>query len=352
MQRPILIAFFGIVAAGLPGFMPRLTLVAQTQGPSLQIVVIEGEDAVNVVQQKTAVAPVIEVRDRNNQPVAGAVVRFAIRNGRATFNGARAISVTTNAAGRAAAAGLTPTGSGALQISAAASFQGQSAAAVIAQTNVMTAAQAAAATATASTAGTGAGTGTGAGAGGGAAGGGTGGLSGTTIGVVGGAAAAGAVAVNELTKDPGVTDQTFSGRFQGTESLSFGGQFCRLESLTGTLELNLTIDNDVVTGTARNNDGAISTVSTSAGCAAFMGRPDSFSLQSAPVTGTTSNIVFDKAQTNVVPPNPLDPQGTTNTHDYNFTGSLNNGTISGTLSHRRIIGGTVAGTAVFQVTLQ
>jgi hypothetical protein len=85
---------------------------AQTSA-GLRIVVVEGEDAVNIVQQKTAVAPVIEVRDRNDQPVAGAVVRFAITKGRATFNGARTITITTNAAGRAAVTGLTPTGSGA-----------------------------------------------------------------------------------------------------------------------------------------------------------------------------------------------------------------------------------------------
>ncbi len=104
------------------------------QASGLRIVVVEGEDAVNIVQQKTAVAPVVEVRDRNDQPVAGVLVRFAIRSGRATFGGARTLSVTTNAAGRAVAAGLTPTGSGALQIGASAAFQGQTTAITIAQT--------------------------------------------------------------------------------------------------------------------------------------------------------------------------------------------------------------------------
>jgi hypothetical protein len=45
------------------------TLVhTQTPVQSLRIVVIEGKDAVNVVQQKTAVRPLIEVRDRNLTP--------------------------------------------------------------------------------------------------------------------------------------------------------------------------------------------------------------------------------------------------------------------------------------------
>src|SRR5687767_11327491 len=114
---------------------------------ALRIVVLEGEGAVNIIQQKTAVAPVVEVRDRNDQPVSGVVVRFAIQKGRASFNGARTLSVTTDAAGRAAATGLTPAGSGAVQIGTSAAFQGQTAAITIAQTNVVTAAQATAAAA-------------------------------------------------------------------------------------------------------------------------------------------------------------------------------------------------------------
>jgi hypothetical protein len=118
---------------------------------ALKIVVVEGEGAVNIIQQKTAVAPVVEVRHRNDQPVSGAVVRFAIQKGRATFNGARTLTATTDALGRATAAGLAPTGSGPLSIAASATFQGQTAAVAIVQTNVLTAAQAA----TAATAGTG-----------------------------------------------------------------------------------------------------------------------------------------------------------------------------------------------------
>jgi PEGA domain-containing protein len=110
--------------------------------PPLRIVVVEGEGAVNIIQQKTAVAPVVEVRDRNDQPVSGAVVRFAIQKGRATFNGARMLTATTDALGRATATGLTPIGNGPVQIGASAAFQGQTAAITIAQTNVLTAAQA------------------------------------------------------------------------------------------------------------------------------------------------------------------------------------------------------------------
>ncbi len=57
-----------------------LALEAQ-QAPSLKIVVLEGEGAVNIIQQKTAVRPLVEVRDRNNLPVAGASVTFSIGGG-------------------------------------------------------------------------------------------------------------------------------------------------------------------------------------------------------------------------------------------------------------------------------
>jgi hypothetical protein len=152
---------------------------AQQQPPpqGLRIVVIEGEDAINVIQQKTAVRPVIEVRDRNNLPVSGVTVTFAIQGGQAaTFaGGASTFSVVTNAAGQATAAAINPVSSGLMQIQVQAVFQGQTALTIIAQTNVMTAAQAAGA----ATAGNGS-----------AAGGGGGGLSGGTIGSIAGAAAA------------------------------------------------------------------------------------------------------------------------------------------------------------------
>ena len=68
------------------------------------------------------------IRDASTgQPVSGALVTFSVRNGRAAFSGARAITVATNAAGRAVATGFTPTGAGALQIGASAAFEGQTA---------------------------------------------------------------------------------------------------------------------------------------------------------------------------------------------------------------------------------
>lgn len=164
-----------LVAAVLVGFV---------QPGGLKIVVIEGEGAVNIIQQKTAVSPLVEVRDRNNNPVSGAVVTFTIQGGNnaAIAGGAQTVSVTTNTAGRAVMAAINPVNPGTFQIQVQAAFQGQTAAAAITQTNVMTAAQAASAAT--------------AGAGAGGAGGGGGGISGLAIGgIVGGVAVAGAAVV-------------------------------------------------------------------------------------------------------------------------------------------------------------
>jgi hypothetical protein len=182
------------VASGITGFLllyacfsPVVALAGQeVRKPSgtLRIVVIEGEDAVNVIQQKTAVAPVVEVRDQNGLPVPGAVVRFTIGGGNASFTGgSQTLTITTNAAGRAAAGAVNPLASGSVQIQVQATFQGQSAAATIAQTNVATAAQAAGAAAA------------GAGVAGAGAGAGGGGVSGLAIAGIAGGVGAGAAVV-------------------------------------------------------------------------------------------------------------------------------------------------------------
>jgi len=128
-----------LVACTAPAASPQPTAT-----PALRIVVLEGEDAVNIIQQRTAIMSVVEVRDRNGQPVAGAVDRFELRTGPASVSGAGTPTLTTNATGRAVAEGLFPPDPGALQLGATASDHGQATAVTIAQTNVATAAQAAA----------------------------------------------------------------------------------------------------------------------------------------------------------------------------------------------------------------
>ena len=322
----------------------------------LRIVVVAGEDAVNILQQKTAVAPIIEVRDRNDQPVAGAVVNFAIRGGRATFGGARTISVTTNVAGRAAAAGFTPTASGAVQISASAAFQGQTAAITIAQTNVMTAAQAAAVSSATSSggaaSGTGAGTGAGSGSGGGATAGagagGGGGLSATTIGIIGGAVAGGAVVATQVAGKQGAT---YVGTFSGRMAEVFPN-CTRNHSADG----QVTIELDDPAASALNGSGRVEGRFVGLGSACpndeFATRTQTFN-DASDLSGPPSGLTFRIEHSNPV----NNPPGATYRNSFTFSGALSGTEITGTLTFvggTTLSGGAVIGLIreVYPVTLR
>jgi hypothetical protein len=200
------------VSIGLGALLVVVTAIVSAQQPQrpadaskgLRIVVLEGEDAVNIVQQKTAVRPVVEVRDSNNLPVAGVTVQFTIaRSGggaAASFaNGQSVVTVTTDAVGRAATSPLQAIGNGAVRINVQATYQGQVATATVSQTNFASAAEAARAGRT-PTPSTGGGAGTGAGAGGAAGGSGAAGAVATTA-AIGAAGLSGAVAANEIKKE-------------------------------------------------------------------------------------------------------------------------------------------------------
>ena len=169
---------------------PTGPATAATQVEELRIVVLDGEDSVNIIGQGTAVPTLVEVRDRNDLPVGGASVVFLLGDGgTATLNaGLQQVAATTNALGQATVT-VNPIASGAVELSINATFQGQTATAAIVQTNFATAAEAAAAGAGAS-GGTGGG---GAAGGAGAAGG--GGLGAGTVAGIAGAAAGAAVGV-------------------------------------------------------------------------------------------------------------------------------------------------------------
>jgi hypothetical protein len=310
---------------------------ASTQSPGLKIVVVEGEDAVNIIQHKTAVAPVIEVRDRNDQPVAGAIVRFAIQGGRATFGGAPTLTVTTNAVGQAVATGLTPTASGAVQIGATAAFQGQTAAAVtLAQTNVMTAAQAAAISGATGSSG-GAASGTGAGAGGGSGGGATagsgagagggGGLSATTIGIIGGAVAGGAVVATQAGGEA-ATGQATLQRFSGAMDLDMQTG-CLLQRFSASLSIAFEAASDlpdtiVSNGRLNVQNGTSTVVSRPPNCGVLSGT--TWGMGPGAVTGTLNNLEshFQDSVTSLV--------GTPVDRSFDFRGGMVNGVISGTVT--------------------
>ena len=166
--------------------LPGGAASAAAQDGGLRIVVLEGEDGVNIIEQGTAVPAVVEVRDRNDLPVSGASVLFLLaEGGTATLNaGVSQVALTTNALGQAAVT-VNPVATGAVQLSVNATFQGQTAAAAIVQTNFATVAEAAAAGVSATGGAGGAGGGAG-GAAGGAGAGGAGGAAGTGAAVGGG----------------------------------------------------------------------------------------------------------------------------------------------------------------------
>lgn len=105
----------------------------------LNLVIVEGEGAVNNVRQRVAREPIVQVEDENRRPVAGAAVTFLLPNqgAGATFaNGARSLTVLTDNQGRAVARGLQPNNvNGQFQIRVNASHQGQTASTAINMTN-------------------------------------------------------------------------------------------------------------------------------------------------------------------------------------------------------------------------
>jgi hypothetical protein len=329
-----------------------LGLLAQAPAAQgLRIVVVQGEDAVNIIQQKTAVAPIVEIRDRNNLPVAGATVTFSITGQGASFGGLSTLTVTTNAAGQAAAVGFTPTAAGAIQINASALVQGQTLAATITQTNVMTAAQAAGAASATGGAGSAGGSG-GAATSGAAAGG--GGISGTTIGIVGAAAAVGGGAL-VATQVAGSEESEFVGTFQGQLDWVFG-TCTRSHEVNGTVTIYLETLEGPITGDAKIL-GTMRVIGFSGG--PCIGGPQVGNTQSLavsntwPVTGTPSNVTFTKSQSDSITEGSLT---SLRTETFSFSGALSGDTITGTLTQEEkseTPGFTTAvGRATYSITLR
>ncbi len=142
------------VAAGLSYLLILQTipvrLAAQEVAPTqLNLVIVEGDGAINNIKQRTAREPIVQVEDENHKPVAGAAVVFLLpdQGASGTFaNGSHTLTVTTDAQGRAVAHGFHPNGvQGNLQMRVSASFQGKTANATISQTNMAAGAAGAAA---------------------------------------------------------------------------------------------------------------------------------------------------------------------------------------------------------------
>lgn len=110
-----------------------------SQSPEVELTVTEGEAAINNVRTHTGHDPVVEVRDKAGTPIVGASVTFQLPvngpSGRFA-DSQTSLVVQTDEHGQAVGRGLRPNSlSGPFEIRVTASFQGQTASALINQTN-------------------------------------------------------------------------------------------------------------------------------------------------------------------------------------------------------------------------
>src|SRR5271156_139205 len=109
--------------------IPATSVVeAQDAAPKLNIVIVEGDGAINNIRQRTAREPIVQVEDENHKPIAGAAVLFALPSNGAggTFaGGAHTLTTVTDSKGQAVAHGLRPNHTaGRFQIRVQTSYQG------------------------------------------------------------------------------------------------------------------------------------------------------------------------------------------------------------------------------------
>jgi hypothetical protein len=110
----------------------------------LNIVIVEGDGAINNVRQRVNREQIVQVEDENHRPVAGAAVVFFLPNqgpGGTYPGGSSSFTTTTDSQGRAVSRGIQFNNlAGTMQIRVTASYRGLTTTSVITQTNVLGAA--------------------------------------------------------------------------------------------------------------------------------------------------------------------------------------------------------------------
>ena len=99
-----------VLLAGLLA-LPMPPVAAQEPTHKLNLVIVEGDGAINNLRQRTVREPIVQVEDENHKPVAGASVVFLLpsRGAGGTFgNGTHSLTVVTDQQGRAIARGFEP----------------------------------------------------------------------------------------------------------------------------------------------------------------------------------------------------------------------------------------------------
>jgi hypothetical protein len=124
--------------------LPCALILAQDSVMKLNIVIVEGEGAVNNIRQRMAREPIVQVEDENHKPVAGAIITFTLPNqgaGGVFADGSHSLTMTTDNSGRAVARGIKLNKvNGKFEIRVNASHNGQTARATISQTSLFAAA--------------------------------------------------------------------------------------------------------------------------------------------------------------------------------------------------------------------
>jgi len=120
-------SWVALVACYLVAAGPVIGGAAQQAPAKLNLVIVEGEGAINNIRQRTAREPIVQVEDENHRPVAGATVVFLLPSsgpGGSFPGGARSLTVVTGKNGRAVAKGFVHNGqAGKFQIQVNASYQ-------------------------------------------------------------------------------------------------------------------------------------------------------------------------------------------------------------------------------------
>ena len=100
----------GILLCPLLAAPPQTAHAQQADAVTqLNIVIVEGEGAVNNLRQRVVREPIVRVEDQNHKPVAGAVVFFLLPgdgSGGTFANGAKQLTVMSDSNGQAVAHGM------------------------------------------------------------------------------------------------------------------------------------------------------------------------------------------------------------------------------------------------------
>jgi hypothetical protein len=128
------------VSAQRPAAPTPATPSPETAFETLKILVLDGQNAINSIEDRTAVQPVVEVHDENDQPIEGVDVVFQLPTSGAggAFTGNQLTAMMrTNNRGQAGAL-MTPNAiPGKFTIRVSASIRNRTGHAVITQTNAL-----------------------------------------------------------------------------------------------------------------------------------------------------------------------------------------------------------------------